>query len=667
MSDRAHLDDRVAIVMLTQRDSERSARLLAEVGIPTVICSDLTALCRELRSGVGSVLMADEVLSGDRTGLLAEALRTQPSWSAIPLLLLAREGAAHDARRTVQNLGTHVTLVERPVRTRTLVSVVEAALRARRHQYQIRDALVESERQATELRGQDERLRFALAAAKLGSWELELVSSRLSGSEQFNAIHGRAAGEPFSYEDLISSISHADAHLVMAAIEHSIRTGEDYDIQYRIRWPAGEERWVMARGRVAYDGTGKPLRMVGVALDVTERKRMDEALDASRTELARQADQLRDADRAKDEFLATLAHELRNPLAPIQTGLDLLQMYPGKEVMEKTIATMSRQLGHMVRLVDDLLDVSRITRGKLELKREPVTLAAVVDVALEASRTYFERGGQKLQVALPEATLWFDVDVTRVAQVINNLLNNASKYTPRGGLVALTARRELGNVVIEVRDDGIGIPADRLDDVFEMFRQVHRTLQQSKGGLGIGLALVKRLVEMHGGSVRAKSAGPGLGSNFEITLPLIEHVTSAESRTDSLPQSGRRILIVDDNEDAAEMLSLVLEGEGHQTHTAGDGPAAIAAVGSFHPQVVFLDIGLPGMNGYEVARELRKDWPAARLTLIALTGWGSADDKQLSREAGIDFHLTKPVDIHAVHRVLANVAVPGAASQGRTV
>jgi signal transduction histidine kinase/ActR/RegA family two-component response regulator len=657
---------RVLVLMPTARDALRTVEILAEASVRGYPCGDLAQLCRELRVGASAVLLTDDALLGDTCGQLAEAARDQPSWSAVPFVVLARESAGPHLARSVSEALTNIIVVERPVRTRTLNSVILSALRARRHQYEIRDAIEARERQAAELMKQDERLRFALSAGRLGAWELDLVSNEMVCSDICKASFGRSAGEPFTYEDLRASIIEADRSRVFTAISESLASGADYDSEYRIRWPDGSEHWVLMRGRIAYDDVGRPLRMAGVSLDISDRKRTLEALHESQLELARQADQLRAADARKDEFLATLAHELRNPLAPIRTGLELLIASEHAAAADPTLSVMNRQLRHMVRLIDDLLDVSRITQGKLELKREEVTLTSVVEAAIEASRPLIDESGHTLEVALPAETVWLDADATRIAQTISNLLNNSSKYTARGGKIRLAVRREGERVAITVEDNGIGIPESRLDEVFKMFSQVDRSLDPAKGGLGIGLALVRRLAEMHGGTVRAASEGPGRGSTFTLELPVLRHhsdAPAAPAEEDVRALSHREILVVDDNVDAADMLSAMLDLFGHHTRVANDGPEALAAAQACVPEVIILDIGLPGMSGYDVARKLRQDARFATTALIALTGWGSYEDKLKAKNAGFDFHLTKPVNTREVQKVLAEVSERFVASQ----
>ena len=640
------LEERVLVLMPSERDTERTVHLLAEASLDCTACANLPELCRELAVGAGAVLLTDDILSSDSDQRLEESLRKQPTWSALPVLLLTRESpSAHVQQRSLGGYN-HIVIVERPVRVRSLVSAVRSALRARQNQYDIRDAIREREQQALALSAQDEKLRFALTAGRLGSWELDPKTESYDCSEICKANHGRSFELPFTFAEYKDSIHPQDRERVDAALAHSLDTGEQYDIEYRVVWPNGETHWLMVRGRAVYDALGRPTRMAGVSLDVTERKRLHEALLQSQSELAEQAEQLRTADRLKDEFLATLAHELRNPLAPIRTGLSLLSESQDPQLTQKTLGVMQRQVRHMVHLIDDLLDVSRITRGKLELKRERLELASVIEAAVEASLPALQRAQHTLHTRLSTEPLLVDGDHTRLAQVISNLLNNASKYTPNGGVIELSVRRERGTVAIAVADNGLGIPAGCLEDVFQMFNQVNQALHRAEGGLGIGLALVRRLVQMHGGSVVAESPGLNQGSTFTVRLPLVEGVPLPAERTAQrfvAPSAQERILVVDDNDDAAELLSLMLEQAGYQTTTVYDGFTALQAAHELTPNIVILDIGLPGMTGYEVAERLRQDERLADTALIALTGWGTPEDRRRAMAAGFDVHLTKPV------------------------
>ena len=377
-----------------------------------------------------------------------------------------------------------------------------------------------------------------------------------------------------------------------------------------------------------------------------------------------QAEALRAADRRKDEFLATLAHELRNPLAPVRTALQILKLAPGDPAQfVKAQQMMVRQLSHMVRLIDDLLDISRISTGKIDLKLRRVRASSVLDAAIEASRPALDAGGHELTVSVPDQDIWLDVDPMRVAQMLNNLLTNAAKYTPEAGKITLTLRTEDRQAVFEVSDTGVGIPEEMLSKVFDMFTQVDRSLDRAQGGLGIGLSLVKSLTEMHGGSVRAYSQGLGRGSTFTVRLPLASaEPTQSDSVEDSHaeePPSRKRslrVLIVDDNVDGAESLAMLLQLQGHETATAHSGPDALRLMPRFQADIVFLDIGLPGMNGYDVAQQMRAEATFGNPTLVALTGWGSTEDRRRSSEAGFDYHVTKPVEPGELESILAEAS-----------
>ncbi len=379
---------------------------------------------------------------------------------------------------------------------------------------------------------------------------------------------------------------------------------------------------------------GRPVGVQGCARDITERKRAEEAL--------------KDADRRKDEFLAMLAHELRNPLTPIRNALHLLQSPAAADRMGQVRDLMERQVEHLTRLVDDLLDVARIMRGKIELRRAPVELAAVIARAVETAQPVIDTHGQQLTVALPPEPIYLEGDLVRLSQVFANLLNNAAKYTGPGGSIRLTAEKEDGQAVVHVRDSGVGMAPETVPHIFDLFVQADRSAARSQGGLGIGLTLVRQIVELHGGSVHAASPGLGQGSEFTVRLPALAAAPApAEPKPragHAGPTRGRRVLVVDDNQDVADSLALVLRLGGHDVRVAHDGPAALEAAHAYRPEVVLLDIGLPGMTGYEVARRLRQEPPAGLALLIALTGYGQEEDRRRSSEAGFDVHLTKPVD-----------------------
>jgi signal transduction histidine kinase len=375
-------------------------------------------------------------------------------------------------------------------------------------------------------------------------------------------------------------------------------------------------------------------------------------------ERARAEELLRQADQRKDEFLATLGHELRNPLAPVLTGLQLLKMSAQTDpTAVRATAVMERQIRHLIRLVDDLLEVSRITTGLIDVRREPLDLASVIRSAVETSRPDVEQGRHELTLDLPAEPITVSGDPVRLTQVFANVLTNAAKYTPPGGRIAVAAVLSPDRVVVTVRDNGVGIPADRLVSIFDMFTQVDRSNRRPQGGLGIGLTLVRSLVTMHGGHVEARSEGIGKGSEFVVELPVVAgRPDSADTAGAPLDVPARRILLVDDNVDAAETLGMLLSALGATIAVAHSGRAALAALDDFRPDAVLLDIGMPEMDGYEVARTIRALPTHSEVQLIALTGWGQLDDHRRSRAAGFDHHLVKPPNIDKLREVLLSAS-----------
>jgi len=437
------------------------------------------------------------------------------------------------------------------------------------------------------------------------------------------------------------------------------RTGQARRIEREVH--SGDGHWLdVYLTRVGGSGSDK---VAVLFRDISERK----AADAT---LRRLADDLAETDRRKTEFLATLAHELRNPLAPIRSGLGVMRLNRDLPAgMTRVREMMERQVTHMVHLIDDLLDVARISGGKLNLRKERVSLNGVLASAVETSLPLIEAAHHALAVDLPDEVLLVDADATRIAQVVSNLLNNAAKYTPAGGRIGLTLREQGGQAVIAVSDTGIGIPAHALLSVFDMFSQVGSGAERAQGGLGIGLSLVRQLVEMHGGSVEAQSGGPGNGSRFTVRLPLApgtatQHASAGDTAPAAAPDSaGLRVLVVDDNVDAALTLAMILDIEGYATRVAHSGMQALEVAAAFLPAVIFLDIGMPGMDGYDTACALRRMPALDEPCLVALTGWGSEHDRARSREAGFDHHLTKPVDLGTVQQLLAGMAAAAAAGE----
>jgi PAS domain S-box-containing protein len=444
---------------------------------------------------------------------------------------------------------------------------------------------------------------------------------------------------------------HADQDLIADILARLHRGEKVREYEARVKCKDGSVKIVLIDSSVLWDGD-QFVHTQCFTRDITERKLADEAL--------------KEANRRKDEFLATLAHELRNPLAPLQQGLEIMRLSRGNgTVVEQARSRMERQLGHLVRLVDDLLDVGRITRGKVELKKERVELATILEDAVEACRPLMEQAGHELRVTLPDEPVYLSADVTRLAQVFANLLNNAAKFTDRGGQIRLVAQRNAANVTISVRDNGMGIAPEFLPQVFEMFAQADHSLERPRSGLGIGLTLVKGLVELHGGTVEVRSDGPGKGSEVLVRLPISQPAVA----TDDVEQDGGRtgdsaplrMLVVDDQPDNANALKELLELLGHEAHALHDGLEAVNAAAAFRPDVIFLDIAMPKLNGYEAAQRIREQPWSKRMTLVALTGWGEDQHKARSQAAGFDFHLTKPMSIARLESLLASVSAAQAA------
>jgi PAS domain S-box-containing protein len=760
---------RVLVLMPTAKDATRTCELLAEAGLFGAACPNVEAVCRELVSNAGVVLLTDDAVAGDGAERLAAALGDQPAWSDVPLVILTHErpDAQHDTFRESAN----VTLVERPVRIRTLLSVVRSAMRARRRQYEVRDLIGERQRSEEILRLERERLRITLSsigdgvistdvegrvmylngvAETLTGWPLIEATGRLL-SETFRIVNehtrqpaddpvartlregrvvglsnhtvliardgierpiddsaapmrdrsGSPVGAVMVFRD-VSERKHADEALArLAAI---VETSDDAIVSKTLdgvirTWNAGaervfgytpteavgrpitliipqelldEEREILARLRlgervdhfetirVAKDGrrldislTVSPLRdpegrVVGaskIARDITERKKMEVAL--------------READRKKDDFIALLAHELRNPLAPVRNGLQVIRLSSDRGTRDRSLEMMDRQLTHMVRLIDDLLDVSRISRNKMELRRTRIFLADAVSSAVETARPAIDNAGHELIVDLPTEPVLLDADLTRLAQVFANLLTNSARYTEQGGRIVLTGRREGTDVVVSVSDTGIGIPAEALPHVFDMFSQVDRSIERSSGGLGIGLALVKGLVEMHGGTVLAASGGKDRGSKFTVCLPTIPIRTTSEvpaGPSGDLSGSCRRILVADDNRDSADSMAEMLRLLGNVVDVAHDGVETVERATSFRPEVILMDVGMPRLNGLDATRWIREQPWGGEVTILALTGWGQDNDRTRSKAAGCDGHLVKPVSLSDLQRLLSELA-----------
>ena len=528
-----------------------------------------------------------------------------------------------------------------------------------------------SERKRAEeaLQGSKQRLQLAMSIARAGTWDQDMVNDVSHWSES----HFTLLGYPAAPDGVAAAsmwqglILPEDLPRVQAEWQQAQSTRSMYQSEHRLRRADnGAVIWIKAAGRFFYDHAGKPVRSVGAFFDVTALKETEQALI--------------DADRRKDDFLATLAHELRNPLAPMRSSLHILRHGESAPADTKRLLDiMERQLSHMVQLVDDLLEVSRIASGKINLRLAPIDLRAAVYNALELAGPLIDAAGHRLSIHLPDAPVPLSADANRLAQVFANLLTNAAKYTEHGGLIQVHLHAENQVATFAVRDSGLGIPAEMLPRVFDLFTQVDRTLGRAQGGLGIGLSLVKSLVELHGGTVIASSGGAGKGSEFVVRLPLenmqsfqaplsTAPVGKAAAQPNARPEAPSpaepakelallRILVVDDNQDAAESLAMLLELLGASVRTVFSGLDALAALRVELPHLIFLDLGMPEMDGYAVARRIRAE-PSWNVKIVALTGWGQSEDRKRTHEAGFDRHCVKPIDIKQLTGLLAEL-VPG--------
>jgi PAS domain S-box-containing protein len=502
------------------------------------------------------------------------------------------------------------------------------------------------------LRESEERLRVAAEAVSDVVWTNDAAGLMQGEQRGWGRFTGQSPAE-YQGTGWSVAIHPEDTEPTLDAWKVAVREKCIFHFQHRVRRYDGEWRLCTVRALPVLDPQGTIREWVGVHADITEQKRDEEKLRQLAADLSQ-------SDHRKDEFLATLAHELRNPLAPLRNGLQLLKMAGGQQAtIEPVRFMMERQLTQMVRLVDDLMDVSRINQNKLELRKARITLASVLNSAVETSRPLIETMDHELILTLPRQALMVDADMTRLAQVFLNLLNNAAKYSDRSGRIELKVELQDTDAVVTVKDNGIGIAADQLPHIFGMFTQVDKSLEKSQGGLGIGLTLVKRLVEMHGGSVEARSEGPGRGSEFVVRLPaVLEHPhpdLPGGADEAGATMSALRILVVDDNRDGADSLTEMLNLMGNDTRTAYDGQQGVDMAAAYQPDVILLDIGLPKLNGYEACRIIRQQAGGKEVILIAVTGWGQEKDRERTLEAGFDHHLVKPVNPQALMTMLTDI------------
>lgn len=609
-NDRVYADERFGVLYSVDAKHAAEGAPIEEF-LDAIYVDDREEVARAIQAALGS---AGELSVEYRIGAGAAGTR----W------LLARGRCFHDDRgRPLRFPGIVVDITER--------KEAMAALRASEEQLR----LITHALPVYILRCDAEfRYKFVNTAyaARFGLRPEELVGKRISD------IIGEAAW---------CSVAHRLQPLL---------AGEAVQYEARIPYPTIGPRFVRSVNVPERDERGAVRGFIGALVDITDQKQFEEERARLLEQSLKQAEELRAADRSKDEFLAMLAHELRNPLAPINNAAQLLpRLIPNEPQTRQAVEIIQRQVKHMTRLVDDLLDVSRITQGKVSLKKEPTDLAQALHAGIELTRPFIEEKKHDITITLPAEELMVVGDPARLAQVFGNLLNNAAKYTEEHGRIALIAERRAEQAIIQVRDSGIGIAPDLLPRVFDLFTQADGTLERAQGGLGIGLALVRSLVALHGGSVEAHSAGQGQGSEFVVRLPVLKR--SARWKPPEEPDlrklRPRRVLIVDDNADAADSMAMLLGLDQHEVRVVYDGNTALDAAREFEPEVLLLDIGLPGIDGYAVARQLRAAVESKATLVIAVTGYGQSEDRERSKAAGFDHHLVKPVDPEALRRLLA--------------
>lgn len=510
-----------------------------------------------------------------------------------------------------------------------------------------------------ELKHARSRLESTLSTAEIGTWEFDIREQKVYADVNLARMFGVRAedanGGPL--DSYLLAIHCDDRDRVSHEITAVLEAGEYLEIGYRIAVHDQPERHVIARGRVERGVEGRALRMPGVVMDVTAQRLAEESLRKSEIELREFAISLKEADQRKNEFLATLAHELRNPLAPIKSAAQLMQMVDDPAELQKLSALIDRQANQMVRLIDDLLDVSRISRGKIKLHKKTVNLRDIVSVALESAAPFMEASRQTLHVDLCEEPLFVSGDAARLTQILVNLLNNAAKYTPASGEIWLSLQRRSEEACLIVRDNGIGLAPDSVNKVFDMFEQVDVSKERGQSGLGIGLSLAKTLVDMHDGRIGVESHGLGQGCSFEISLPLLvesieENPEPADESPPAVFHSPLRILVVDDTRPIRYVLSQMLRSMGHEVIEAEDGRDGLSKATHMIPDMIFSDISMPNMNGHELAREIRRHPLLKSVRMIALTGFGQNADKQNAIDSGFDDHVVKPVDVNVIRNKL---------------
>jgi len=684
VSSAAAVEQRVLVHAPRGRDAQVVSHVLQAQAMQPEVCDSLEGLTRALQVGAGIAFVTEESLAGPELEALAAWVATQPPWSDFPFIVLVTRRVGRRpmaASGALAKLG-NVVLLERPLNTDTLVSAARSALRGRERQYQTRRHLIEQEEARiaerianAEANRANEALEVAVDAGELGTfhcpWPLRAIEWNAKCKEQF----WLPPDAEIDFDRFYSLIHDDDRENVRAAIDEAVAGRAVYDVEYRTVSPDGRQRWIRAKGRVYREASGEPSRFDGVTLDISRQKQLEterEALLAAERQARVEAER---ASRMKDEFLATLSHELRTPLSAILGWTHLLGR-PNTAAVDvaKAAATIERNARAQARLIEELLDVSRITSGNLHLDIQTVSIAAVFETVVSSLKPAADARSIRLRQH-PDSAGDVLADASRLQQIVWNLVSNAIKFTPPGGQVLLSAKRGDAEVVLTVSDDGVGITPEFLPHVFERFRQAESSESRTHGGLGLGLAIVRQLVELHGGKVEASSAGVGRGATFSVRMPLQAVAQPAASAPSNPPTpvplpasepleanlSGTRILVVDDEADGREMLTRMLESWGAEVRAAGSAEEAIEALSGDTPDLMISDIGMPRVDGYELMRRIRAmQAPEQRgLPAIALTAFARGEDAAKARQAGYGVHLPKPVDPSRLFSTIASVLSGG--------
>jgi PAS domain S-box-containing protein len=636
------MSDATANLILNVDDNDGAryakSRILSRAGFVVIEAANGTEALERARDSLPDLILLDVKLPDINGFEVCRQIKATPETAGI--LVLQTSAAAVQSIDRIRGLdgGADSYLIE-PIEPAELIAHVRALLRVRRAEGALRES--------------EERFRQMAENIDDVFWMLDPSTDQLLYvSPAYRRLWGDAAPAPVPGSGHWAGHIHAEDEAAVETAYRALAGGTPYEIEYRIVRPDGDTRWVAERAFTVRDTRDRIYRLAGIVNDISERKANEMML--------------RDADRRKDEFLAMLAHELRNPLAPIRNAIELLDpsRAPAPQDFETMRAVIGRQVRHLSRLVDDLLDVARITQGKITLRQENVSLAAAIEAAIETVAPALDKKAHTLKTEMPDDSLYVIGDGVRIAQVLGNILSNAVKYTPQGGEILIDVRESDEVVQIAVRDNGVGMSAETIPVIFELFVQSQNSLERSEGGLGIGLPLARTLVELHGGQLEAFSGGPGHGSEFIVSLPLARAVQIAEPAPAAAaaaavvaprdPGPALRLLLVDDSVDAATLLAMVLEADGYDVRVAHEGKQALEVAAQFEPEIVLLDLGLPGMDGFQLAREMRKLVHTANALLVAVTGYGQAADRLRSQEAGFDHHLVKPVSADEIQRVIAS-------------